>query len=339
MHTIKNVYSIALLFAFGLLLSSCNNEVDLNTDYKEVTIVYGLMDQSKDRQYIKITKAFQTDGDVLVAAKEPKNSVYDPKDLEVSLDEYNNDVYIKTIYLDSVLITNKDTGVFYSPNEIVYATPVGLKKIDEKHNYHLTVKVKSTGNIIEAQTKLVKDFTIQRPLSLVKYANFVGNFNQQVVWLSAENGVAHQFTIRYFYTEVPASGSPSSHYVDLAFPVKKSAKIEGGEKMIIEFNGSSFYQNLEANIPLPEPGMKRYSDSLYYMFAVADEDFTIYLDINGPSTSVVQERPAYSNVSNGVGLFSSRYNKIRLFNGLNPLSLDELYNGQYTYQLGFTNRP
>ena len=75
------------------------------------------------------------------------------------------------------------------------------------------------------------------------------------------------------------------------------------------------------------------------MFAVADEDFTIYMDINGPSNSIVQERPAYSNVSGGVGLFSSRYSKIRYFAGLSVFSQDELISGEYTNHLGFVDRP
>jgi len=338
MHTLKNLFSIALIFIIGLSISSCENEVDLNTEYREVTIVYGLMDQSLDRQFIKITKAFQTEGDVLLAAKDPKNSVYDPKDLEVSLDEYDNDTYRKTIYLDSVMITNKDTGDFYSPNEIIYATPVGVH-LNENYEYRLEIKVKTTGNIIQSRTTLVRDFGIKRPLSLMEYASFVGNYNQRVEWTSPVNGVTQQLTIRFFYTDVPASGPTSSHYSDMVFSEKKASNADGGDKMIIEFSGTSFYQNLAATIPLPEAGMKRYADSLYYMFVVADEDFSIYLDINGPSTSVVQERPAYSNVSSGVGLFSSRFNKIRYFKGLNPKSLDELIKGQYTYQLGFVDRP
>jgi len=338
MHTFKKLYSIVLLFTIGFSLSSCENDVDLNTEYREVTIVYGLLDQSTDRQYIKITKAFQTDGDVLLAAKDPKNSMYDPNDLEVSLDEYYNDTYRKTIYLDSVMITNKDTGDFYAPNEIVYATPIGVY-LDEDYEYRLEVKVKSTGNIIQSRTTLVHDFAVKRPSNFIKYANFAGNYNQVIEWVSPKNGLAQQLSIRFFYTDVPVSGPNKSNYCDFVFPLKRATNTGGGDKMQIEFSGASFYQNLAACIPLPEAGMKRYADSLFYMFVVADEDFTIYLDINGPSTSVVQERPAYSNVSNGVGLFSSRYNKIRYFKGLNPKSLDELIKGQYTYQLGFVERP
>ncbi len=337
MNTHKLLFIAFALTIMGLLTTSCANDVDINTEYQEITIVYGLLNQSQDRQYIKITKAFQTEGNVIIAAKDPKNSMYDPKDLEVWLDEYFGADYLRTIYLDSVVITNKDSGEFYYPNEIVYATPVGIQ-IKQTREYKLNIKVKSTGRLIEGKTFMVQDFSIKKPSAWQNYASFTGNYNQKVEWKSAKNGILHQLTIRYFYTDIPASGPRTSHSVDMNFGLKRASNANGGETIIQEFNGNSFYQNLAAHIDLPEAGMKRYSDSLYYIFDVADEDFTIYVDINGPSNSIVQERPAYSNITNGIGLFSARYTKIRYFAGLTPPSLDTLIHGQYTNHLGFIER-
>jgi hypothetical protein len=39
---------------------------------------------------------------------------------------------------------------------------------------------------------------------------------------------------------------------------------------------------------------------------MANDDLKSYIQVNSPSTGVVQERPIYSNVSNGIGLFASR---------------------------------
>jgi len=337
MNTHKFLIGFLFLAIIGFWTTSCSNKVDINADYQEITIVYGLLNQSQDRQFIKITKAFQTDGNVMLAAGDPKNSMYDPSNLEVWLDEYKGETYLRTIYLDSVLITDKDSGDFYYPNEIVYATPKGVK-IKQAFEYRLNIKVKSTGRLIEGKTYLIQDFSIKRPTSWQQYVSFTGRYNQKVEWKAAKNGILHQLTIRYFYTDIPASGPTSSHFVDLKFGIKRAANADGTEDMVQEFSGDAFYQNLAANIDLPEAGMHRYSDSLYYIFDVADEDFTIYLDINAPSNSIVQERPSYSNITNGIGLFSSRYTKLRYFAGLTPTSLDTLIHGQYTRQLGFIER-
>jgi len=50
MHTLKNFYSIALLFVIGLSISSCENDVDLNTEYREVTMVDGSVHRSSIHQ-------------------------------------------------------------------------------------------------------------------------------------------------------------------------------------------------------------------------------------------------------------------------------------------------
>jgi hypothetical protein len=320
-----------------LVSSSCENEVDINADYQEITIVYGLLNQTEARQYIKVTKAFQTEGNVLVAAKDPANSMYDPKDLEVWMDEYLGNSYKGTIYLDSVLITNKDSGDFYYPNEIVYATPPGTK-LNPLYEYRLNIKVKSTGRLIEGRTRLIRDFMVTRPLPQQEYVSFTGNYNQQVVWESAKGGILHQLYIRFFYTEVSPSAGQSSHYIDLVFSPKRASTDEGSEKMKLEYNGNTFYQNLAAQLDPPPAGVVRYPDSVYYMFHVADKDFATFIDINKPSGSIVQERPAFSNISNGVGLFSARFSKIKYFKGLTARSIDTLIGGQYTYDLGFKDR-
>ncbi len=335
-----NTHNFFYLFmVLVLFIVSCSNEVDINDEYKEISIAYALMNHAEDQHYVKLTKAFQTDGNVYLAAGEIANSQYDPADVDVWIEEYNAyGNFLKSISLDTILVTNKDSGAFYYPNQLIYATAKGIV-LNQNNEYKLKAEVKSSGNLIEAKTDLVKDFNITKPPSLVKYLDYSGNYTHSVEWRSAENGKLYQLTIRYFYTDVPVSGPTSAHYVDWTFSQTRSDGTTGGEKMTYEFLGSTFYDILASEIPPAENGLVRWSDSLYYMFYVADENYTIYMDVNAPSNSIVQERPAYSNISNGLGLFSSRYNKNRFFEGLTQKSLDSLYNGSKTYDLGFEDRP
>jgi hypothetical protein len=39
---------------------------------------------------------------------------------------------------------------------------------------------------------------------------------------------------------------------------------------------------------------------------VANEELATYLEINSPVTGVIQERPEYTNINGGLGLFASR---------------------------------
>ncbi len=336
---IQVFYLVAILLTTILVSSSCSNEVDINDDYKEISIVYGLLDQSESRHFVKLTKAFQTEGNVYLAAADQANSQYDPNDVEMWLEEYSiNGGFIKSIPMDTVLITKKDSGAFYFPNQLVYATKEGVK-LSQNKEYRLKAKIKSSGNVVEASTKIIDDFNIDKPISLVKYADFSGNYSHNVQFYSPEKGKLYQLVIRFFYTEVEPSGQQTSHFVDWKLNKEKSKTTKGGEKMNFEFMGVSFYDNLAATIEPAENGLKRWADSLDYIINVADENFTIYMDVNSPSTSIVQDKPAYSNIANGFGIFASRYQKIRPFLGLSPKSLDTLITGSKTYQLGFENRP
>jgi hypothetical protein len=51
--------------------------------------------------------------------------------------------------------------------------------------------------------------------------------------------------------------------------------------------------------------------------------------------SLVQERPAYTNIINGIGLFSARFMKSVDSLGISQLTKDELKVNSHTRNLGF----
>jgi hypothetical protein len=75
------------------------------------------------------------------------------------------------------------------------------------------------------------------------------------------------------------------------------------------FPGDGFYNTLSLKIkndPL-NPVISRTAVNVDYIFSVASEDLNTYIEVYEPSLAIVQERPPFSNIHNGVGLFSSRY--------------------------------
>jgi len=40
---------------------------------------------------------------------------------------------------------------------------------------------------------------------------------------------------------------------------------------------------------------------------IGTDDLQTYINVNKPFSGIVQERPVFSNIENGVGLFSSRF--------------------------------
>ena len=70
----KKILSSLLLLCGIILFNRCSNEVDLYADYKEITIVYGILDISDDTTWIKVTRAYSGPGNALLIAQNPDSS-------------------------------------------------------------------------------------------------------------------------------------------------------------------------------------------------------------------------------------------------------------------------
>ena len=101
----------------------------------------------------------------------------------------------------------------------------------------------------------------------------------------------------------------------------------------ISNSGSSFYTALKNNIPINHAVSSRLVLYVDYIFSVASDDLNTYMDASGPSNSIVQERPSFSNIFNGIGLFSSRY-----IYELDTLSLGPLTKGYISADTALIHR-
>ena len=107
------IYSIiGILFLFSIL--SCDKELNILDDYKDITIVYGLINPNDSISYIRIEKAFLANGDIFEAAQVQDSNQF-PYKFEVKLLQGN-----QIITFDTITIFNKDEGIFYAPKMLVY---------------------------------------------------------------------------------------------------------------------------------------------------------------------------------------------------------------------------
>lgn len=122
-------------------------------------------------------------------------------------------------------------------------------------------------------------------------------------------------------------------YIDLRLSSVKSEKLTGGEDLSTTYRGVDFFSKLQSVIPV-DNDITRFIGKMDFIISVGGDDLSIYMDLNKPSTSIIQERPVYTNISNGLGIFSCRYIKTISYN-LHHLTRYELINGPYTSQLNF----
>lgn len=323
------------IFLLIILLSMwhCETDVDLNAEWQDIPVVYGLLNQQDDVHYIRINRAFLGKGDAIQMASNLDSITYDPNDLDVKILEYNGDNLIRSIPLDTTMVHNVDSGVFSYPDQIMYRTQAPSVKLSDDYNYRLEIYNSKLNKYIESETELIKDFSLKRPLAGQTFVNYTSQFPSEVVWRTAEDGRLYQLLIRIFYTNYFTNGTEEQNTLDWKFSQKTASSLDGGNEMSTEIIGQQFYVFLQNAVP-EIPGIERTLDSVSYIVSVANDNYNTYIKVNEPSNTIIQERPEFSNISNGIGLFASRYYKSRTLL-LNSDSQDSLVNGQYTRDLNF----
>ena len=113
-----------LLFLILPLLFSCETDFDVNANWKDVTIVYGLIDPNNEDQLIKINKAYLGQGDAIQMASISDSTNYDPSNLIVKIHRVREQVFNTYDTLSTVVLTDtvleKDDGLFSTDDNIIY---------------------------------------------------------------------------------------------------------------------------------------------------------------------------------------------------------------------------
>ena len=118
--------------------------------------------------------------------------------------------------------------------------------------------------------------------------------------------------IRFHYLETTGSGSKPKTVDWLVFnDLEVSSPFDPGAAAIDQsFLSDVFYTILKANIKTlrADPSVSsRSAQYVDFIFSVASDDLNTYMNASEPSNSIIQERPSFSNIYNGIGLFSSRF--------------------------------
>ena len=289
-------------------------------------MVYGLLNQNDTVHYLKITKAFLGEGNALIFAKNPDSSNY-PEMLDVRIEGWiKNSKYDstlkQTITFKDTIITNKEAGdsIFYFPDQLVYKSS-GINKLNVNYIYKLFIKNTTTGKEITSQTSLVHKMSeISEPKPYPAKASFTPGTRNRIVFVTGEGGKRIQVVARIHYNETNRVDPTIIHakFVDWKILDIKTSSTSGGEQEEYTYSSDAFYTVLGNHIKadtLVEKDLPanytRVAYSMEYIFSVAADDLNTYMEVTEPSTTIVQERPPYSNIINGIGLFSARYDNTK----------------------------
>ena len=321
----KTYYFIPIFILFSAVFTSCSTDVDLYADYKDEAIIYAMLDSRIDTNYVKITRAFCGTNNNPINASEVA-MIYDssnyPEKMDVRLIElksgYGNK-YVPTgrvLVLDTLTIHNKEEGVFYAPDQVVYYTEERLNvgTGGDTYGYQL-VAVKPNGDTVIARTTMVgnEEFSIE-----TKGVNFQLAPTDAIgkLYFRADGAASlYDVKIEFNYREQKSGEGMKRKSISRSFGTKT---IDGYSHLI----GNSYYLEYSLNwlfnklrdaigsdtvVNANHPNVVRYIDDFVISISAGgDELYYYYLANQAQINSPVSLVTTYTNIEGGYGLFSSR---------------------------------
>jgi len=320
----KKIYLI--LSVFAIVFTACETDFDVNATWEEVTVVYGLLDagDGKELQQIKISKAFLGEMDALQMAQYADSINFDEGELAVKVIRIKNNGNTDTITLNEVP-TLRNEGVF---NDSIMVYTFKHENDFLKTNdalYELLIENNITGNKVSSITHIISNFDFDPVFRNTNSPFQFGFYNNNeyspstITWEdSGDNGKIYQLDLVIHYSEANIGGG---NLVDKQLVFSQDLVSDNETKLSIE--GESFFNFLRVNLEQDNTKERRFT-GIDLVMTVGSEDLETYIDVNKPITGIVQERPQFTNVNNGIGLFSSRFTKVRGSFPLTSSSLDFL---------------
>lgn len=326
----KILHRLLLLITAALLIQACSNDVEINASYEQITVVYGILDPNEDTTYLKINKAYLGDGNALIMAQIPDSSEFLEK-LDVQIWPVDNPS--NAVSFDTITVSNKEEGTFYNPNQVVYYSPFTP---ENDTRYKLRILYKDQEVTSEATTiEEFKEADISKP-GFSKTIGFDYDLTNPVRWNRKDNAPRYEVTIRFHFKEL-WEGQTDTVYRSIDW-YKATRKATSGLEVETLYNGSLFFTALQKYVPYEDAATEdkvttRFTGNVDFIVVAGGTELNTYMEVNEPSNSIIQDRPEYTNVENGLGIFSARTiaTKVKKLTDETKGRVQELYSLKFAF--------
>ncbi len=306
----KKLLVIFAVLAGIISLQSCNEEINLISEFEETAIIYGLLDQADSIHIIKINRAFIGPGDATQISGIPDSNYFN--NVVATITEKIGGATQRTWILSDTTISNKDeNGIFFAPDQVVYYFETSPSNpLNPAATYDLHVDINNGEFEVTGQTMLVDGITTAASSQnfTFKFAANPGEYKSTGVSVSTGNSHLINTTLDVVYVE----------YTGAAAEVKSfswklgETEVNPSESKTFSANGETFYNLMKTACTGQDPLIdKRRFASITVTITGAAEDFHNYILVNQPSSSLAQSKPTFTNLTatgnrRVIGIFSSR---------------------------------
>lgn len=349
-----------LLLMLGFFLTSCETEVEVNAPYDDIPVVYGLLDASDSVHYIKINKTFLGLGNANDMAAIRDSSEFQTIRASVKkVNQFDDSKFDREYLLEAVEITNRDEGLFYAPNQTVYRFLEPNLSVD--HKYRLDIDIDNGRKTASAVTDLISPDDVFRNFRYRIETAFWSSIKDNGMRFASSDTILQgyklsvfppknskqvQLTFVFLYNDVVRSGG-GERIIEQSFQINLGSKVvnnpDNPDKAEFELSALNFFEFVNSRIPSAEetPNLvKRVPLGCDFIVTAAEEELHYYMEVNTPSGDLNQEKPEYTNIEGGIGIFSSRLRTLFTqsqdipYITLNDETIQELVDGILTERFG-----
>jgi hypothetical protein len=171
--------------------------------------------------------------------------------------------------------------------------------------------------------------------------------NVSMVWTSAPGASRYDGFMRVNFEEehyaddaLTVLDSSVSRSITISFGSESVTDDDGVQELDLAINGERFYTELASRLEV-NPRVRRVQGdesqerALDFILQIANRDLAVYLDVNEANNSIVQERPLWTNIQGGIGLWGARSTLMVSDVGYAKLTMKYLQESDLTGGLNF----
>jgi hypothetical protein len=312
------------------LFTSCDNELVVTDEWKDIPVVWGLLNKSDTAHYIRVEKAFL----------DPTTSALDIARIPDSLYYETATVSLKRVNTDQVFTLQRvngdlegyprEGGIFAETPNYLYKIKANVINLVVGESYQFILDRGDGTPPVTAETIILPKPVLRNP-NPGSLLTFKRNSLFTFMWNEMPDAGIFDIKLKFHYSErTPATGN---QFFPKEFEWSVVRNLETRE---YKMDGVDFYNTVKSKIQA-DIEATRHFDSLDIIVWAGGKELATFIKITQANTGITstQDIPEYTNLSEGVGIFSSR--NVSYYTGfqLSNQSLDSLKNSSITKTLNF----
>lgn len=328
---------IALLGLLTILSSSCSNELEIAAPWQDVTIINGLLSVTDTASYIRVERAFLDKKQSALNFTKNIDSIY-YKDAIVSIIHDASGQQFDLTKVDGNMEGYvRDTGLWAQAPNYLYKIKTEDILFVPGDSYQIIINKGDNLPTTSARTHLVGKPKISLPKVTGKLS-LTSTSHNTVQWQAPPSAKIYDVDLVFHYQESTPNALDDFHdKVAVWKPIQNLSKDPVNNYMFEAFDGRDFYIWLRDELSARD--VKRRFVSVDVIVTAGGEEIKKYLDVSKANQGLTgsETSSSYSNIPNGLGIFSSTSKDVVAGLPFSLLALDSLQNGYLSAELQFVD--